>query len=903
MVTDSYCLVELSKKIWAYTPGSDTAGYSAPEPTQRFAFGVVGADTCFADIAAADGYLNESLLIGGIHWISGDQSLFIELRPGRYRLYEFTVVRHGDEQPKFAKMGGWQFKAEINGVEVPAIDDENAVPFDVRNDRPRHSIVGINKSFSVQVEKRTSGQLKPGVMFFGTTSYLGIFPDTMNWNASAILSMGVTDHQGTARLDGFTSGCNGFIHEVIPRSDYEAGVRATQMDVLRPDGTAWFSCGFLPAQQVTQANLDTLLRDPRLNAAARDLIGQHLHAGDYLCGPQECFFDRQGTLTARINNGGVPNVKLCKKLWAYVPGSDSKGYSAPGSTMQFAFGVVGADTSFADIAAEDGYLDESRLIGGVRWLSGDETNSFSLPPGHYRLYEFTIVRHDGDQPKFAKMGGWQFKVEIDGVEVQAIGDENAVPFEVGKDGQEISLVGINKTFSVLLEKYADGRLKPGVTFFGTSSYLGIFPDKSNWNAAAVLRVGITDAQGTVRLDGFTSGGNAFIHEVIPKADYEAGVRATQMEVFRLDGTSWFITDVPEVRVVTQADLDALLHDPKLNAAARDLIRQRLHAGDYLCGARDYVYERQGTLKVKLHNSEQPNVRLCKKLWAGTPDADANGYSLPNDTIRYAFGVIARGIEYSQITGADGYVDESKLIGGIHRVDGAQCKSFSLPIGHYQLLEFRQLRHGDGVTLKYERPGGWDFTVEIGGTRIGPSEGSEGVPFEVETAGQTIELVGINKSLSVQVSVLGAGKPKAGTMIFGTSSYLGLAPDGQNWNAGAIMRLGLSDARGIVRLDGFSSGNNVFLHQVVTQADYQAGVRAETMKVYNFDGSLRSTATFPDVHQVTESERAALLREPKLTEAGRQLIERNVQVGDYLFTNQSYFNDRQGTLQVVISNNR
>lgn len=300
-------------------------------------------------------------------------------------------------------------------------------------------------------------------------------------------------------------------------------------------------------------------------------------------------------------SGQLFPVRLSTKICAWTPGADESGYCAPDSTHQFAFGVVGGDTSFAEIVAADGFLDEDRLIGGVHHVSGDQVITFSLAPGRYRLYEFTIVRHPSDRPKFARLGGWQFKAEINGIEVAAIGNENAVPFEVRSNAPALSIVGINRSFSVQVEKLADGHLKPGTMFFGTSSYLGIIPDSQSGDAAAVLRMGITDSRGTVRLDGFSSGGNAFIHEVIPKSDYDAGVHATRMEVFRLDGTRWFATDVPAVHCVTQDDLDALGCDPRLNATARDLIRRNLRPGDYLCGAQDYLYGHQGMLQVVSHH--------------------------------------------------------------------------------------------------------------------------------------------------------------------------------------------------------------------------------------------------------------------------------------------------------------
>ncbi|WP_259755883.1 hypothetical protein [Pseudomonas sp. GCEP-101] len=901
-MVSSVSLIKLSKKLWAGLPGSDSKGYSAPPATMQFAFGVVAADMSFAQISGVDGYLDESRLITGIHWVNGDQITAFSLPPGRYRLYEFTLVRAADNATlKFAKMGGWQFKADINGVETAAIDDENAVPFEVGTDGQDIAIVGINKTYSVLVDKLAGGRPQAGVMFFGSSSGYGLFPH--DWNAPAIVSVGVTDATGSLRLDGFTSGGNAFLHEVIPKADYEAGVRANRMDVLHQDGTPWFSCDFAEGHAVTQAELDHLLREPKLNAAARELIRQNLHVGDYLCAATNYLYERQGMLKATVHNGGTPNVKLYKKLWAGVPGSDDKGYSIPDVTMQFAFGIVGADTSFAQMVGADGYLDESKLIGGVIRLSGEQVVSFSLPPGKYRLYEFELVRAaDNVTLKLAKMGGWQFKAEVNGVETAAIDDENAIAFEVGNGNSEITLMGINKSFSVLIEKRADGQLKPGVMIFGTSSGSGLFPH--DWNIAAIVRVGITDAQGSLRLDGFTSGCNAFIHEVIPRADYEAGVRATRMDVLHQDGSPWFSCDFAEGHAITQAELDHLLHEPKLNAAARELIRQNLHVGDYLCAATNYLYERQGMLKATIHNGGIPNVRLCKKIWAGVPGADEQGRSAAAETIRFAFGIVPGDVTYSQIIGIDRYVDEARLIGGVRFIDGAQCIDLHLPAGRYKLYEFTMVRDADGTRLKYERKGGWDFTADINGKNTGPVGDNDGIPFEVASNGTLIELVGINKALCAHITLFEGQTPKAGALLLGTSSYLGLIPDTQGWNAGATVRVGLTDGHGQVRLDGFSSGNNVFIHQVIAQADYRAGVRPGNMDVYGINGSLWLTYGFPEVRQVTAEYRAALLREPKFNAAARQLIDTHLQVGDYLCGNsQRYFYERQGVMQLVIHNTR
>jgi len=603
-------------------------------------------------------------------------------------------------------------------------------------------------------------------------------------------------------------------------------------------------------------------------------------------------------------SGKAVAVILSKKLWDYSPAADANGYTALSDTVRYAFGVAPSGVHFGDIAGADGFVDASKLIGGVRWVSGAKGASFELPPGAYRLYEFAIVRTIDGELKFAKRGGWDYSAEINSTPIKSMDDDGGIEFEVRSTDPQIALCLINKSVSIRLKKTADGSLKPGVLFFGTSSYLGLAPFPRAWNDSAVIRVGLTDALGEAHLDGFVSGNNVFIHEVISKADYEAGVRATQMEVYRLDGSLWFSAPFPDVHQVDAEERDRLLSDPRFSDAARALIEANLQVGDYLCSNQNYFYERHGTLQVKVSNAgKPPKIELSKKIWAGVPGSDANGYSSPDGTVQYAFGVVRAGTKFAQITGPDGYVDEAKLIGGIRWVIGAEVTRFSLPPGRYDLFEFVIWRHGDGTSLKFGFRNGWDFTMEVDGVRTTTYDDDGAIPFEVKSADVRMTIMGINKSLCVAIEATNEGKPKPGALFFGTSSYLGLAADSQNGNAGAVVRLGVSDEQGRMRLDGFVTGNNIFIHEVISKAEYDVGMRGGHMDVYGLDGNLTRSAELADIHVVTEQERAQLLRDPKFTPAGRRLIEQRLQAGDYLCTTQSYFNERQGVMLVKISHRR
>lgn len=604
-------------------------------------------------------------------------------------------------------------------------------------------------------------------------------------------------------------------------------------------------------------------------------------------------------------SGKAVAVILTKKLWDYSPAADAHGYTVLSDTVRYAFGVAPAGVHFGDIAGADGFVDASKLIGGVRWVSGAQGTAFELPPGAYRLYEFAIVRTVDGELKFAKRGGWDYTAEIDGTPIKSTDDDGGIEFQVRDTDPRIALCLINKSVSVRLKKTADGSLKPGVLFFGTSSYLGLAPFPRPWNDSAVIRVGLTDALGEVHLDGFVSGNNVFIHEVIPRADYEAGVRATQMDVYRLDGSLWYSAPFPDVHQVDADERERLLSDPRFSDAARALIAANLQVGDYLCSNQNYFFERHGTLQVKVSNTggKPPKIELSKKIWAGVPGSDANGYSAPDGTVQYAFGVVNDGTHFAQITGPDGYVDEAKLIGGIRWVIGAEVTRFALPPGKYELFEFAIWRHGDGTSLKFGKRNGWDFAMEVDGVRVTTHDDDGAIRFEVKDADVRMTIMGINKSLCVAIEATSNGKPKPGALFFGTSSYLGLAADAQNWNAGAVVRLGVTDEQGCMRLDGFVSGNNIFIHEVISKAEYDAGMRGGHMDVYGLNVSLTLSAELADIHAVTEQERAQLLGDPKFTPAGRRLIEQHLQVGDYLCTTQSYFFERQGVMTAKISHGR
>ncbi|WP_322003565.1 hypothetical protein [Paraburkholderia tropica] len=89
-----------------------------------------------------------------------------------------------------------------------------------------------------------------------------------------------------------------------------------------------------------------------------------------------------------------------------------------------------------------------------------------------------------------------------------------------------------------------------------------------------------------------------------------------MSVYGLDGTRVFTSefklqgalregenwrDDEHQRRLTQADLDALLAEPKLTRAGRALILEHVRAGDYLFSNANYFSERQGVMRVEVLN--------------------------------------------------------------------------------------------------------------------------------------------------------------------------------------------------------------------------------------------------------------------------------------------------------------
>lgn len=633
-----------------------------------------------------------------------------------------------------------------------------------------------------------------------------------------------------------------------------------------------------------------------------------------------------------MNPTATCRLKLSKKIWAGVPGSDANGYSDPADTIQYAFGVVPEGTHFRDFARADGSVDTHLLTGGILMVTGDNTTDVALAPGRYWLYEFVIGRDaDGFALRYYQRTGWDFTAVVDGERRSPVDDnDGAVLFEVGAQTREMSIVAINKAVCVELDKRLSsgtGRTN-GVLFFGTSSYLGLTQlGSANFDGNAVVRVGVTGVDGKVRLDGFASGNNVFIHEVVPKASYDAGVRPQKMDVYRLDGTLWYSAGFPDAHEVTQDELDALLRNPKFTEAGRALIRANLRVGDWLFTNQNYFYERQGLLRVEVTNNtgKKGKLRLSKKIWAGVPGADSNGYSNPDDTIQYAFGVVPADTHFGDFALADGSVDASKLIGGVLTVVGANVVELMLEPGQYWLYEFVIARDANGVSPRYFQRTGWDFTALIDGERRAPVDDIDGaVAFEIGAQTAQVEIVGINKSVSVQIDkrfTPGAqDKEKAGILFLATSSYLGVLPIVRDAigssNSTAILRLGVTGANGSVRLDGFTSGNNVFIHEIVPQDLYDAGIMPVSMSVYGLDGTRVFTSEFKlqgalregenwrdDEHQrrLTQADLDALLAEPKLTRAGRALILEHVRAGDYLFSNANYFSERQGVMRVEVLN--
>ncbi|WP_310634441.1 hypothetical protein [Paraburkholderia sp.] len=940
MNTTAYCRLILTKKIWAAVPGSDANGYSDPADTIQYAFGVVPEGTHFRDFANADGSVDARKLTGGVLIVTGDNKTSLELAPGRYWLYEFVIGRDADGvSPRYSQRGGWDFTALVDGERRAPVDDiDGAVLFEVGAQTRELSIVGINKSVCVQIDKRLSSGTgrTNGVLFFGTSSYLGLTQlGSPFFDDKAVVRLGVTGVDGKVRLDGFTSGNNVFIHEVVPKASYDAGVRPEKMDVHRLDGSFWYSAGFPDAHEVTQVELDALLANPKFTAAGRALIRANLHVGDWLFTNQNYFAERQGLVRVEVTNntGKKGKLRLSKKIWAGVPGSDANGYSDPADTIQYAFGVVPAGTHYSEIALVDGAVDTSKLIGGVLTVVGANTVELMLEPGQYWLYEFVIGRDpDGVSPRYSQRGGWDYTALLDGVRHAPVDDiDGAVAFEIGANVVDVNIVGINKSLCVEIDKRMSagtGRTS-GVLFFATSSYRGLTQlGSENFDGNAVVRLGVTGADGKVRLDGFVSGNNVFIHEVVPKASYDAGVRPEKMDVHQLDGSFWFSAGFPDAHEITAEELNALLSSPKFTEAGRALIRANMHVGDWLFTNQNYFYQRQGVMRVDVtnNNGKKGKLRLTKKIWAGVPGADANGYSNPDDTIQYAFGVVPAGTHYGDIALADGAVDTSKLIGGVLTVVGANAVELQLEPGQYWLYEFVIARDDDGVSLHYFQRTGWDFTALIDGDRRAPVDDIDGaVAFEIGAQTSLVEVVGINKSLSVQIEkrfTPGAqAKEKEGILFIATSSYRGVLPlsdvrNSGNGNDRAIVRLGVTGPGGTVRFDGFTSGNNVFIHEIVPQDVYDNGIMPISMSVYGLNGALMFTSEFKlqgalrqgedwrdNEHQrrITEADLDALLAEPKLTPAGRALILKHVQVGDYLFSNPRSLAERQGVMRVEVLN--
>ncbi|CAB3780695.1 hypothetical protein LMG28688_01095 [Paraburkholderia caffeinitolerans] len=931
--TSSY--IRLSKKIWAGVPGSDANGYSDPADTIQYAFGVVAAGTRFADIVLADGSVDTSRLIGGALLVTGANAVELALAPGRYWIHEFRIARSVNGSLCYVQRTGWDFTALVNGARLAPTDEQDgAVAFEISEIAAVVDIVAINKSVCVKIDKRFSSSAgsarKEGILFFGTSSYLGLTQPPPGWDGTAIVRLGLTDANGELRLDGFVSGNNVFIHEVVPKAYYDAGVRPEKMDVYNIDGSFWYSAGFPDAHEVTQEELEALLHNPKFTPAARELIRANVQAGDWLFTNQNYFYQRQGVMRVEVtnNDGKKGKLRLSKKIWAGVPGSDANGYSDPDGTIQYAFGVVPEGTHYASIANPDGSVDASKLIGGVLMVVGANEVELALAPGKYWLYEFVIGRDaDGVSLQFSQRTGWDFTAVVNGERRSPVDDQDgAIAFEIGTGVADVGIVGINKSLSVEIDKRMSsgtGRTE-GVLFFGTSSYLGLTQTGSpNFDGNAVVRLGVTGADGKLRLDGFVSGNNVFIHEVVPKAYYDAGVRPEKMDVYNIDGAFWYSAGFPDAHEVTQEELEALLHNPKFTPAARELIRANVHAGDWLFTNQNYFYQRQGVMRVEVTNNDgkKGKLRLSKKIWAGVPGSDANGYSIPDETIQYAFGVVPAGTHYSDLADADGAVDVSKLIGGVLMVVGASTVELQLTPGAYWLYEFVIARANDGVSLRFLQRTGWDFTALVDGERRAPIDDADGaIAFEIGAQTSVVNVVGINKSLSVQIEkqfTPGAQeREKVGILFLATDSYLGILPRADNGNSRGIVRLGVTGQGGQLRLDGFTSGNNVFIHEVIPQDAYNGGIFPLSMSVYQLDGTLWFTSPFEvqrvmrptDVWHDTDSQRRltqadvdALLADPKLTEAGRDLIRSKVRAGDYLFSSTRYFSQRQGVMRVTVLN--
>lgn len=623
----------------------------------------------------------------------------------------------------------------------------------------------------------------------------------------------------------------------------------------------------------------------------------------------------------------MSGIRLTKKIWAGVPGSDANGYSNPADTIQYAFGVVRAGMHYSEFANADGSVDARKLIGGVLTVVGAHEVELMLAPGQYWIYEFVIGRATDGSLQYTKRTGWDFTAMIDGKLVAPVDDQDgAVPFEIGSATTTLHITGINKSLSAEIDKCLSsgtGR-KDGILFFGTSSYLGLTMLQSpNLDGNSVIRLGVTDANGQLRLDGFVSGNNVFIHEVVPKALYDAGMRPAKMDVYNIDSSFWYSAGFPDAHAVTQQELGALLANPKFTPAARELIRAHLHVGDWLFTNQNYFYQRQGVMRVVVTNDtgNKGKLVLSKKIWAGVPGSDANGFSDPADTIQYAFGVVPAGTHYGEFANADGSVDASKLIGGVLMVVGAHEIELMLAPGQYWIYEFVIARDADGASARFFQRAGWDFTALVDGERIAPVDDVDGaVPFTIAANAASVRVVGINKSLSVQIDKTftpGAQeREKEGILFLATDSYRGVLPCADNANARAIVRLGVTGPGGRIRLDGFTSGNNVFIHEIISQDTYDSGIAPIKMSVWQPDGTFWFSSDFKlqgalrlgeswrddeNQHRITQADLDALLADPKFTEAGRALLRQNVRPGDYLFSNTHYFYQRQGVMRVEVLN--
>lgn len=315
-------------------------------------------------------------------------------------------------------------------------------------------------------------------------------------------------------------------------------------------------------------------------------------------------------------------IKMSKEI---VTGSydwDKDGCCDPSDTIQYAFGVVSAGTHYSDIANSDGSVDTSKLIGGALLVVGADQVELALSPGDYWLYEFVIGRNDDGSLRYTKRTGWDFNAFIDGTITAPVDDtDGAVPFRITSETTVLNVVGRNKSLRVQIEKQYSGGTgrKEGILFFGTDSWLNLtMPDNPDRNPNSIMRLGVTDANGRVRLDGFTSGNNVFIHEVVSKEDYAAGMRPSKMNVYNLDGSFWTSYDFPVSHEVTQEEIDLLSNSPKFTPAARRLICTCMHPGDWLFSNQDhYFYQRQGVMRVEVINDNGPKGKLVlsKKIWS------------------------------------------------------------------------------------------------------------------------------------------------------------------------------------------------------------------------------------------------------------------------------------------------